>query len=482
MWTLLNTTDRNHYRVITYLNSDDRPQASIAELSKQCGCSEKTIYNYLDQIAQEWEPELKIQNLHGRYYVDQYNQKLNDKILRTFLLRATSISLFVDIFLHPNTSNELRMEQFFISESTFYRSLRAINASFKSNGIQIQRNGFAPVSIVSDQEHYIRKFVTCMVLELYGSEHLDSILKMNTEACTAMIQHIFQARGIYYDRLTLVFSVTLFAVSELRERQGYHSNLCLMEKTSIQDACFEPIFKDYREFDAHICIQSLSEVMYYHTPVLNPSIIEPYTQKILNHVMEATQKNLSPSTQAFITTTHQTLLNNYMLYPFKTSLFIDRIAEFMNGLDKERPWLKSHFLGAIESVEPVVQLDPKLYLNDLLYWTIMNCPEMLELIPRKISILFFSDLGEHHARYLQSDLFGRFQLNTTDFIVTCCSACEIQHDAYDIIVGNAVRSEYPQIILVDDYPTQNQYVMILEALYTCHQTLNMHENHNLQPK
>lgn len=481
MLKLLNTTDRNHYRVIMYLNSDARPHVSIADLSKECHCSEKAIYNYLDQITQEWDSELKIHNLNGRYFVDHYNQKLNDKILRTYLLRSTAIALFIDIILHPHTSNEHRMEQFFISESTYFRALRSINEEFKSNAIQIQRNGSDPVSIVSDQEHYIRKFVTCMVLELYGSEPLDAILKMNTAACMHLIQKVFEERGSYYDSLTLLFSVTLFAVSELRERQGFHSNLCIMEKTSVNNACFDSIFEGYRPFDTQVCIQSLSEVLYYHTPVLEPSITNAYTQKILDYVMEATNKKLSLKSQTFIKTTHQTLLNNYVLYPFKTSLFIDRVAGFMDGMNSERPWLQKQFLCAFDKVKPIIQFDPNLYLNDLLYWTIMNCPEILDSKFQQISVLCYSDLGVQHAHYIYTDLVRRFQLNERDFTVVCSGINKIPQEHYDLVIGNTDIAQYSNVILVDDYPTQNQYLKILEALYHLHRTFNMDENQNLEP-
>ncbi|UPU38692.1 hypothetical protein MX850_08705 [Erysipelothrix sp. Poltava] len=51
MLNLLNTLDRNHYKLITYLNSDAQPHASVGDLSNHCKCSEKTIYTYLDQIG-----------------------------------------------------------------------------------------------------------------------------------------------------------------------------------------------------------------------------------------------------------------------------------------------------------------------------------------------------------------------------------------------------------------------------------------------
>lgn len=463
MLNLLNTLDRNHYHLITYLNSDQKPHASIADLSKHCKCSEKTIYTYLDQIAQEWEPLLIIEKDNGRYYVNAYNQKINEQVLRTFLMRSLAISLFIDIIKHPKTSNEDRMTQFYISESTFYRTLRTMNQEFASSAIQFQRNGNRPVSIISDQEHYIRKFVTCLVLELYGTENLDDILQINTEAAKTMICNVFDQKGIYHDSLTLVFSVILFVISELREQQGFHSNLVITPATLVETVDFSDVFKGHRDYEVKRCMKSLSEVMYYHTHVLEPNVTKQFTDAFLIELMQTHHYALSSNTQAFMSLIHRTLLNNYTLYPFKTSLFIDRIAEFMKAFNTEHPQIRKDVYQALISTNSMISLDPNLYLDDFLYWTIMNCPEILERTPRIKRVLIYSDLGTQHASYIRDDLMSRFQLDPMQIKIDCISYFELNSMDYDLCIGNT--PSFDDVILIDDYPTQKQYITILEKLF-----------------
>lgn len=461
MLNLLNTLDRNHYKLITYLNSDAQPHASVGDLSNHCKCSEKTIYTYLDQIAQEWEPLLIIESYSGRYYVDEYNQKTNEQILRTFLMRSLSITLFIDIVKNPETLNEDRMKQFYISESTFYRTLRMMNKEFGSSAIQFKRNGSRPVSIVSEQEHYIRKFVTCLILELYGTKDLDDILKINLEEAKLVIQEVFDRKGIYYDSLTLIFSVTLFVVSELRERQGFHSNLSMIPATMVEGMDFSKIFEGYRDYKTTHCMQSLSEVLYYHTPILNPSETKVFSDAFLDELIAKHDYILSKDTQNFISLIHQTLLNNYTLYPFKTSLFIDRIADFMHAFYEEHPKIRSDFYQALNASQ-TISLNPDLYLDDLLYWSIMNCSDILEQKPKIMRILIYSDLGIQHAMYIRNNLMCRFKLDATQIPIDCMSYFELTSMDYDLCIGNTPTTS--DVILIDDYPSQKQYINILRKI------------------
>lgn len=463
MLKLLNTIDRNHYQLITYLNSDIQPHASVVDLSKHCRCSEKTIYTYLDQIAQEWEPLLTIEKDNGRYFVREYNQKMNERILRVFLMRSLAISLFIDIVKNPMTPNEERMTQFYISESTFYRTLRIMNQEFASSAIQFQRNGSRPVSIVSDQEHYVRKFVTCLVLELYGTENLDDILQINTEVAKALIRKAFDQKGIYHDSLTLVFSVILFAISDLREQQGFHSNLSMIPEYQANTMDFSGVFRGYRNYDITRSKQSLNEVMYYHTQILDTIATKRFTDAFISKLMHTYDYELSSETQAFMSLIHRTLLNNYTLYPFKTSLFIDRIADFMNAFNTDHPQLRADVYQSLMITNDLMPLDPQLYIDDFLYWTIMNCPEILSYEARTQHVLIYSDLGYQHAVYIRNEIMTRFKLDPKQIIIDCMSYFELSSLDYDLCIGNIPT--VTDAILIDDYPTQKQYLGILEKLF-----------------
>ncbi|MCI1955629.1 MAG: hypothetical protein LKJ21_04535 [Oscillospiraceae bacterium] len=114
-------------------------------------------------------------------------------------------------------------------------------------------------------------------------------------------------------------------------------------------------------------------------------------------------------------------------------------------------------------------MSPK--LNDLLFWMCQIDPGFGRLAPPK-TVLVVSDFGTRHADFLAESLSALLRPDSTDRIslVTACYPdipVSPAAEPYDLVITTVPHLPVPRkkMILVNDYPSDENLLEIYKALY-----------------
>lgn len=473
MIKLLNSNDQAVYALVCKLNQPDTPHFSISELASTLNFSEASIRKYLGQIKTEWSETIRYSKLNNKIFVDTYSAQASQIILKSFLMRSTSIRIFLDLLTNPDISNYDRAELYHMSISTFDRHITQINHSFRTSNITLKRNGTKPISVVSEDEYHILKFSSCLILEVYGLEHnlFDNLISF--EDAMTLICLFLDEQSIYYDHLSIVFNTTLFQLSICRQRGGI--------KNTTDDACSESIaftnkhlskIRSKTSLPLEFINFALSHVLHFVSPENLQDNHLSFSEDFCKVFDTLTNNTLTKANLKFIEETLSTIINTYIIYPYKTSLFIDRIQYFVEALIQQYPWIGDLFIKAFQYTTTTSPVNPDLYFNDLVYWTIQEIPELIFRKTETINVLMTSDFGEKHLKLIQSILLSEvfvYQCNVhfdlikfSDIMISDNSL-----DSYRIIISNRpipCLATSHNFFILDDFPSLFQLSTIKQYI------------------
>lgn len=464
MINLLNSDDQIRIKIIRLVNTVAKPAMSVKEITQLLSVSEKTALNYILELSEEYPNHIQFDKVAKSLKVKVFSKRYENEYIRLYLRKSKSVSTLLNIALKLNISNKQRFDELSISESTFYRTINTLNENLKSSQICIKKeNDFW--GLVSNSESYIRKFISCLLIEIYDIKSITDFYP-NLIIYRVLLSEYFKILSIDVDDISLNFFTTLFSVSLIRRSKEVSSSkihLELMNNKLIME--FAKKYAKNSEYSTTDILFSLQEVMYYFMNTSGKNEVKCI--KTFGHILnESLEFTLTQDQINYADIIIERLIFSYRIYPFKTSIFIDRIQDFVENLSTNHSTLVNRFGYALNSWLNQRDLE-LLLLNDVIYWMLVKYPNILSNWQGKIKLLVISDLGIEHLNFIKHFLTNKMYYSSKiEFILK--SSNDVNKSDFisaEITLTNLTcYLDLPNTILIDDFPNTTQLTLINSLL------------------
>lgn len=470
-----NLLDRSSQRIINILDIlvTNEDWITFSELSKEVDASVRTISEDIGIIRKRWGADLNIE-VSTKWGIKLHNQSVATIgcVFIQLFNESTALKWLREIFFYPGNLIDFYEERLYVSRSTLIRVLPNINKYLKTIGIEIKRNN-SQYRVVGNNETYIRQLFAGFLLELQGLELKKWDIDINLSLIAEIIQRILmenleseEISLVFRDDLALLYYITYYLVSLIREKQGFHDanygkNISYAG-TLIDDEELRYLrlfFPDITP-DAIRPIHGFILSQYKGWDNLEEKLLVKreaslFYQRLFNSIP------LSPEEEKRkeLTFTLQSLYLLQKIRPFFNSTLFDRIHYFSMTLKKNNQSLFQWTERSLSIFSEKTGLNMSTRIDDLLYWNSLILPE-INLNRKTMRLLIISDFGIKHAHFIKGYLKQYFENDVSDLTIDVGAFPEVlskgNFDKYHIVITTIphLSINHDNVVLINDYPTE----------------------------
>lgn len=451
---------------------------STKAIAKAIGSPDRTVVEDLKNIRTRWGDLFQFDfNPNQGFKIKNKNTATYAVFLRSLIQEAIPIHALLLLLFEPNQHSEYYELKLYISTSTFKRTVRMYNQILSPYGTKIvSKNGH--YQLTTTNESYFRKFFSCLLLEVYGTELNLSSFKIDAKLITQFLEINFPKNKFTYDQMVSAFVFAFFTVSLYRENQGCNASSHL-ETITINSDQNQLILNQITPIFPNITMASLQRItteVSSHLGIEKAINSKPEIIMAANEFAEGFAKSFNVSKSEIDLDTLKLLLmslyNSYDLYPFKTSLIFDRIALFAESFCQANPFFTSIIEPLIAKFCQQTAANYQLLYNDLIYWLSINYPDLTTSWYLTRNVLLLTDFSREQgwlvSNYIYALLENSNHLNLKidvhlfhDFDVSTISPLN-----YDLVVTTVPNLNLSvKTVLIDDYPNNDNMRDIYRAVY-----------------
>ena len=455
---------------------EDREWNKTAELAVLLNVSQRTVSNDLKMIKERWGTLLNFESsLKDGVRINNYSIISQETIIKALISESTAINLIELIFNQPYNNLDYYAEEIFTSRSTLLRVIPKINSFFRNLNFQIisDHSGYY---FIADNEIHLRKFFARFFTELYDTDITRFKNELNFEFVTQFVQKIisnnkFAINDVAYSLFSFIVIVTL-----TRENQGFTYHIDpKRNRIKITESTLQSFLHDFPYITAD-SIRSLEfGIMEYRH-----STHSEMQDKVLSHAILTYFNELQETFEIQINVDDRTSLEMFLsnlyykfqTYPFESSILFNRVKKFSLSIQKENPHLIERFSPIAFNFASSLSLNYEHIIDDLIYFTISQLPEIITTPIGIKHILYLSDLGSEHGNFIARLIKGTFypykQFSNLEIEVASREQPikKSYLNQYDCILTTLPNLNYPldHILQINDYPTDQDLFNIFQLL------------------
>lgn len=432
MYDLININSKRKIKILELLLNEN--SISIYDIMKVNSCSERTVYNDIEDIFEDNIEGLSLvfnnryltANLKSNKKIEEYVHELIDQDKR--------IKLIFEVLYFPFKSVLYYSEQLEVSDVYLRNLLKEVNLFLEGFGSRI---------IINENKYHIEaddevKFRVVMAEYINTSpSRLNDFNKTNfSELMYAKFSKPFE-----YD-LSKGYMITLEKVSDMRFEQGFKIN---KEKDHLNS-----------DYDC---------VLKYLIAIMEDNSIK--FDQITNNVLIFCEKNFSnKDLETFnkISELFISILVRHIVLGKIQYIQVDRLSRFyLDFYSRYKDLVEKIKKSILDNIGPVFDINTTRFIEEVIFFTYISVPEILKEKIRKIYIV--SDLGKEHCESLRF-YFSSF-INNHNFV--CISSNDI--DKINLETFDGIISTYDlnidsiPIIYVADFPTPKDLLEVHKLLY-----------------
>lgn len=455
---------------------------TFSSLSALVDASERTIAKDISFIKSTWGHllNLEVSKKHGVRFINKITDGIS-LIFTDIYNNSLGLRWIKELFYFPNKNIEYFEKKLFVSRSTLIRLLPAINQYLLEQKMTVLcRDGV--YQFLGEDEQQLRDFTASFFLKLYGPDLTKSDLGRDVGVEPDVIKNLLlsflkpkvspaQFEWTSKDQVILNYHILFYSISLVRERQGYTvtSAYPLEEEagsdyiTSLQ-GCFPSLL-----------LNNLRTIYAYTLRNYNDWHSKEESELVTSEIVYYLERFFSdlniPLTEEVRTTLSQIMIAGYFISkirPFKSKNLYNRHYFFLLSVKVSNPFLFHVMKENLQLLSQAIHIDMTTRISMILYWTSLICPEITQLT-QPVTALLIDGAGEIHADFLVKRLAGFSNGMMSNLkVVKAPYPSTFSNDAiqcYDILITNIpnLNVYHPKLILINDYPTINNWLQIYEA-------------------
>lgn len=461
MKRLLDKVACRHLEIIEYMNKRD-DWVSKTELMAQFSISQRTIENDLEFI------DATFSDLHIIHYLEAYRLETSNaitirQISSQLFWQISSLEIIEKVFLGElNTLHDI-MVNYYISESTLYRRIKALN-QLLSDKFDIE---FQPTVLeFAGLEPRIRHYFLRYFFEKYGTTGWP-FPNIERQAVDNFLEFTFKILGIHIDFGRYQLIRYTCAINLLRALQGFKTNRRSQEIQRYYELAkeidyFQQLNANFQnKFDRPLDLDMLNELLFgfigenllkNKDDLALKAYNNPLVHKSVTHLKSISQ-TLSDQFQIPLEQTNGLLieLHNEAYLEFNQisvrALFYSRRHHYLQQIKYRFPefyqaaWtLFAKYAKEVWEV-PDEDMCKTLVFNLLIYWD--GLYDNLLLKKRPLHVLVMSDMSKMHAKQIAQ----QFRIVTSPLIEVEVYEDYTLHDYCPIIERtDIILSNFPLVI------------------------------------
>ena len=389
---------------------------SFDEFQKINECSNKTVYDDLKALKDEWDDILAIDIIKNKARSEKTSTSSLISMKQKLFQQEIKIQLLLNIFFYPkNDLLDLSLMMNY-SDSYLRTQISQINSYLLKYEIEILYDKENKTYYLESQDSLI---LLSLISELiYASGYDSEMLKLGTRYIEAFEQYI----SSFDNKIKKQDLETLFKPVKIEEFLINKSNTQVKSKEVYEEAlAFESLFSLYlREY---FLINQFQ-------------IDDDEFQELVN---------------IFIINTVKLLMN-----PIRVDNFLNRYDYFLETFIKENPIKTKEFLNAIDYFSKNTGINYENYKSEILFNIFTKIQSLRKFREFKIGI--YSDLGDMHATSLIIALEKHFA--THHFSIF------LEDEHYDFIISTIEKKlDAKNIITISDYLSRQDIFNIHQIIY-----------------
>lgn len=465
--------DRSSQRYVAILDIflSQEGWITIPELSSRIGAGTRTISDDLDLIKDQWGEQLGFEvSTKLGFRINHQNTATVSKVFKEIFAASIPLQWLQELFFSPKKNIDFFQDRLFTSPSTLNRLFHEVNTYLKRTQMEIVRNN-GYYEIVGKNETYLRQIFSAFLLELHGFDLKKWKVQLDVDLLRQIVQTILKKNLksdgvslILKDDLALVYLMTFFLVSLIREDQGYHDSSYDQEEAYGQ--LEGPVLEKIRKVFPNINDRSIQPIYGFILSQYlgwddedEQSMVEKEAKRFFENLLSHDRIQLEEKQLKNL----EFILNSMYLtqksIPYRTSTLLDRIYYFAMTVKKHNFPLYQAIEINLAHFSERTGMDLSSKLPQCVYWICLVFPE-INYSSGSIKILVISDLGMNHSQFLARFLKNYFKNDYNDitFHIEAYPAILERYffDDYQIILTTILDLpiEHGNIVLINDYPTQ----------------------------
>jgi hypothetical protein len=454
---------------------------TAAELSEKAGASERTVSGDLGTLKKKWGPYLRLEtSTKGGVRARNRSVAVMGEIFMQLFRGSTALQWLEDIFFEPEHGIEFYEAKLFTSRSTLNRLLPKVNAFLGKRGMAVRRAD-GRYRISAEDEQYLRQFYAGFLIELHGLDLKRHQVGLDPKIPGRMIRRILERNLEPYelsftagDHIAIAYYIMFYIVSLVRENQGYTISSSYRAEREVSGGDLQylrGIFPNISEANLRPIHQFIAGQYNGWRSGAEKALVAREADAFFQRIFRAEKASPSATALRLMRFILSCLYLNAKSRPFQTSMLFDRIRYFSAALKRHNVFAYKLAAKNLAVFSERIHFDMSPKLNDLLFWMCQIDPEFGRLAPPK-TVLVVSDFGTRHADFLAESLSALLRPDSTDRIglVTACYPdlpVSPAAEPYDLVITTVPHLPVPhkKMILVNDYPSDENLLDICKALY-----------------
>lgn len=458
MYMLLNNNHQIMLSIIQTLNKPNLNLYLVEDIALVNNLSTKTALKYLSDLEKKYPHFVKYDINTRTAGVKLYSLRIENEIIRSYLKESTTISILLDIAFHPDKTNEQRYMEFWISTSTYQRICSKIRIFLENYDLRLEKKD-SHLTITANSESYVSKFISCLYLEVHSLKYPNSLNVY--PGLKELIASCLSENGFIVDDISLLFSFT-FALVYIRRSKYSNLNHSYPNLNSKISGLIEKYAEDKSVgLTETVHIANSIQMILLNSDV-NDVSFATFEKAGFGEVMQFYFEGMLEDKEIeFMFYIFKTLYSSYSRSPYKTSIYINRVNDFVKNLRLTHNNLYLKFNNAIQDYTSN-SIISEFVINDLIFWSLTNIPRLLKISKTKHSILIYSDLGKSHVDFLET-IFVNKLYNIDNFELIKLDIEKInQYDMkeFDLVLTTCTNFLTDNTIIIDDFPNFSQISLI----------------------
>lgn len=480
MIELLDNATRRRIEVVERL-IEHNDWLSASEIADQLNVSQKTVSTDLHYISLEWKHFVRFENDTQKRYRAYLITTSLKQLYRSILNHSESFNLIEAIFLDPSHSIAYWKDTFNFSEATLRRIIDKINESLASKKVQFK---FKPLALVSEDEMYVRLFMTRYLIEAF--EPREWAIGSDTNQVVRLLYLIYDYVLPESPFMLDESLPAMFFTSMIRYSQGFYLNHtldtideCLFNQVSsfLKEhwESLEDIFENYPlEYSRQLVLEICTIVFPFYQK--HDAKVKQQLDRAVTIISESFHAPIqSEARQELLTHLERSIIAHNSVHEDFTLLF----ARESSGVSNLKYYHFPYYLlsqKVLNEVDIIAQSRSKARLIDTLtmiiitQWTkLISCVENQK---RRVNVLCLSRISSDHASFLRDIVANRFDSNVKVFPIFLDGRNRYEEGTtlpnFDLAISYDDIKTIPQgkLIVCDIVPSPRDFAVIIETVNT----------------
>lgn len=391
---------------------------SFDEFQKINACSNKTVYDDLKNLKDEWNDLLEIDIIKNKARSEKTSISSLISMKQKLYQQEIKIQLLLNIFFYPDKDLLDMSLMMNYSDSYLRTQISQINLYLIKFKSQVTHDKINKTYYLESQDNLI---LLSMISELIDANGLDHEMEKLSTVHTGPFENYLKSFQTNINKKDLY---SIFKPLRIE-------NFLIKRSTSKEDSTL--IFNQVLEYEP-----LFSSYLKKYFLLNNFSIDDEEFQELVNIFITATIK--------------------LKMKPIRVDNFLNRYDYFLETFIKENPIKTKEFISAIDHFALSTKIDYEAAKSEILFNVFTRIQSLRKF--REFKIAIHSDMGDMHAQSLIIALEKHFA--THHFTIYS------ETDSYDFIIStteNSSKMKDNKIISISDYLSRQDIFNIHQIIY-----------------